>query len=43
MPLPEAGRFGLLCHQNMTTGRVVFDNLKIWDYAKTDFSNLNEE
>ncbi|MBM4149740.1 MAG: LamG domain-containing protein [Lentisphaerae bacterium] len=41
--LPSGGRLGLLCHQGMPSGRVVFDNLKIWNYAKTDFGDRTEE
>lgn len=43
LTVPTNGRFGLLSHQGTQTGSVVFDNLKIWSYAKTDFSDLNEE
>lgn len=41
--LPAGTRFGLLNHQGLTSGRVVFDNLKVWNVAKTDFSDRNEE
>lgn len=41
--VPPAGRLGLLSHQSMAGGRIVFDNLKIWDYDKTDFRDRNEE
>jgi len=43
LDVPTDGSFGLLCHQGMTSGRVIFDNLKIWNYAKTDFSDRNIE
>ena len=43
LSLPKDGRLGFLCHQDMTEGSVVFDNLKIWNYAKTDFSDRNDE
>lgn len=43
LAVPKDGRFGLLSHQGTTTGSVVFDNLKIWNYAKTDFSDRNHE
>ncbi len=36
-------RFGLLAQQNLVTGRVTFDNLKIWNYDKTDFSDRFDE
>ena len=41
--LPKDGCLGLLCHQSQSSGRVVFDNLKIWNYAKTDFSDRTNE
>jgi hypothetical protein len=41
--LPSGGRLGLLFHQGLSSGRVVFDNLKIWDYAKTDFADRTDE
>jgi hypothetical protein len=41
--VPTDGRFGLLCHQGVTAGRIVYDNLKIWSYAKTDFSDRTNE
>ena len=41
---PETGRFGLLRHHNeAASGTVTFDNIKIWNYAKTDFSDRNRE
>jgi hypothetical protein len=43
LALPDGGRLGLLCHQGLPGGRVVFDNLKIWNYAKTDFSDRERE
>jgi hypothetical protein len=43
LALPKDGRLGLLCHQGLPSGRVVFDNLKIWNYAKTDFGDRTEE
>jgi len=43
LTLPDGGRLGLLCHQGMPSGRVVFDNLKIWNYAKTDFGDRMHE
>ena len=43
LTLPNGGRFGLLCPKGMSTGRIAFDNLKIWNYAKTDFSDRTEE
>ncbi len=36
---PDSYVFGLLHHHGITNGRVAFDNLKIWNYAKTDFSD----
>ncbi len=41
--VPAHGRFGLLFHQGMRDGRVVYDNLKVWNYAKTDFKDRNDE
>jgi hypothetical protein len=41
--LPKTGRFGFLTHQGVPSGSVVFDNLKIWNYAKTDFSDRMKE
>jgi hypothetical protein len=41
--VPATGRFGLLWHQGMPAGRVVYDNIKIWSHAKTDFSDRAEE
>ncbi len=32
-------QLGFLTHQGLVNGRVTFDNIKIWDYAKTDFSD----
>jgi len=43
LAVPTDGRFGLLSHQGTPSGRVVFDNLKIWNYAKTDFSDRDTE
>jgi hypothetical protein len=45
LDMPKDGRLGLLCHQGMPSPstRVVFDNLKIWSYAKTDFGDRTEE
>ncbi len=41
--VPANGRFGLLYHQGQQGGRVIYDNLKVWKYAKTDFSDRNDE
>jgi hypothetical protein len=41
--LPTGSRLGLLCYQDMPSGRIVFDNLKIWNYAKTDFGDRTDE
>ena len=41
--LPTSGRIGLLFHQGMASGSVIFDNLKIWNYAKTDFGDRDSE
>ena len=42
--IPPNGRFGLLFHHNEAApGTVTFDNIKIWNYAKTDFSDRNKE
>lgn len=41
--MPTTGCFGFLCHQGMSSGSIVFDNLKIWKYAKTDFRDRHAE
>jgi len=41
--VPMGGRFGLLYHQGGQGGRIAFDNLKIWNYAKVDFGDRNDE
>jgi uncharacterized repeat protein (TIGR02543 family) len=41
--LPDPYVFGLLNHHGITGGRVAFDNLKVWNYAKTDFSDRFDE
>jgi hypothetical protein len=41
--IPKDGHLGLVSHQGATTGSIVFDNLKVWNYAKTDFSDRNNE
>lgn len=41
--LPATARFGLLWHQGMQSGRVVYDNIKVWKCAKTDFSDRHDE
>jgi len=43
LTVPTTGRFGLLAHQGMPGGSIVFDNLKIWKYAKTNFGDREEE
>lgn len=43
LAVPTKGKFGLLAHQGMPSCSIVFDNLKIWSYAKTDFSDRTEE
>lgn len=43
LTVPTNGRFGFLCHQGVPSGRIIFDNLKIWNFAKTDFSDRDEE
>lgn len=35
--------FGLLAHQGVPSGSIAYDNIKIWNYAKTDFSDRNNE
>lgn len=42
-PAPMDGELGLMFTQHLRQGTVAFDNLKVWNYAKTDFKNLNEE
>jgi hypothetical protein len=43
LTIPKTARFGLLAHQGTPSGSVVFDNLKIWSYAKTDFNDRDRE
>ncbi|MFZ4394998.1 MAG: hypothetical protein ACOYOU_05150 [Kiritimatiellia bacterium] len=43
LTLPKTARVGLLAHHGTESGRVVYDNLKIWNYAKTDFSDRTQE
>ena len=43
LPVPPTARFGLLFHQGMQGGRVVYDNIKAWNYAKTDFEDRFRE
>jgi hypothetical protein len=35
--------FGLLAHQGVPTGSVAYDNIKIWNFAKTNFSDRLDE
>jgi hypothetical protein len=37
------GRLGLMGYQGAQGGSVVFDNIRIWSHAKTDFSDRDEE
>ncbi len=39
IPTLSSGEFALMVVQNLHQGSVVFDNLKVWNYAKTDFSD----
>ncbi len=39
LDLPSTAIFGLLNHQGIVNGRVAFDNLKVWNFAKTDFGD----
>jgi uncharacterized repeat protein (TIGR02543 family) len=43
LAVPTNGLFGLLSHQGTPTGSVAFDNIKIWNYAKTNFSDRMDE
>jgi hypothetical protein len=43
LAVPTTGRFGFLCHQVLPSGSIVFDNLKIWNYAKTNFNDRDNE
>ncbi len=43
LTLPENGKLGLLYLASLTSCRAAIDNLKIWDYAKTDFSDRFNE
>jgi hypothetical protein len=39
----QDGELGLLYNQHLRQGKIAFDNLKVWDYAKTEFNDRNEE
>jgi len=39
LAIPTNGLFGLLSHQGTPAGSVAFDNIKIWNFAKTTFSD----
>jgi hypothetical protein len=43
LDLPKGSRIGLLKHHALASGTVAFDNIKIWNYAKTNFSDRTEE
>lgn len=43
LTIPKTARFGFLSHQGTEGGSVVFDNLKIWSYARTDFNDRDRE
>lgn len=42
VPMKE-GQIELLFTQHIRQGTVAFDNLKVWDHARTDFTDRNEE
>jgi uncharacterized repeat protein (TIGR02543 family) len=37
--IPTNGLFGLLSHQGTPAGSVAYDNIKIWNYSKTNFTD----
>ena len=39
----KEGQIELLFNMHLRHGTVAFDNLKVWNYAKTGFSDRNEE
>jgi len=39
----QDGELGLLFNQQLRQGKVAFDNLKVWDHAKTEFNDRHEE
>ena len=41
--VPATGRFGLIYHVAGQSGHVVYDNIKAWNYAKTDFEDRSRE
>ena len=41
--VPATGRFGLIYHVAGQGGRVVYDNIKAWNCAKTDFEDRSRE
>ena len=41
--LPEDKPLAFLYMQGLTSGRVAMDNLKVWDFAKTDFNDRFDE
>jgi hypothetical protein len=43
LDLPKDSRIGLLWSHTSTPGRIAFDNLKIWNYAKTNFNYRTDE
>ena len=44
LDLPAGSRIGLLNHQGyFSDTRIAYDNLKVWDFAKTDFSDRFNE
>ncbi len=43
MAIPTNGLFGLLTHQGVPSGSVAFDNIKIWNHSKTNFSDRFNE
>ena len=43
LEFPGGTQLGLLFFDTPVNGRVVFDNLKIWNFAKTDFADRDDE
>jgi hypothetical protein len=40
---PLTGELGLMFTQHLRQGTVAFDNLKVWNYAKINFNDRNDE
>lgn len=42
-PMPATARLFLLYHNRMGQGTVIYDNIRVWNHARTDFSDRDEE